>query len=109
MVSHYFQWRWDSFEQVRAAMLDTGRFPMHEVCRPDHLAPIRFGYRLMSQTDPQNRSPSTEFADHVDAHSCIARNSRARRNHDRIRLQPLDTGNVDLVVSTDQDIRAYIV
>src|SRR5512141_1521170 len=74
MVTHYFQWRRDSIEQVSPLVKNSRRLAVHELRCAYNPAAVGFRDGLMSKADSKYWNFCAKITYHIDADSGVTRN-----------------------------------
>src|SRR3979490_1200774 len=79
-----------SRKDVFTAMPDWRCFPMHEAIRSHDFTAVGMPDALLAKTNPKGGNARSEARDHITADSGLIRCARSWRNHNALRVHPLD-------------------
>src|SRR5215475_9062284 len=91
-------------EQSFAVMENFADFNVHQGWSPDDLSAKYLANRLMPQANAQDRYGFVKVADDVFSDPGIGRCSRSRRDHNPLRLKPLDFFQGDFIVAENAQV-----
>src|SRR5208337_3943759 len=98
--------RWQAVKDCFVIMRDGAGFAVHQVRSADYMTAKGCANCLMSQEHAKNGDLPCEVADQIDADAGILRSAGARRKYDTLRLQGLDIGDRELVVTANLNLGA---
>src|SRR4051794_13961882 len=81
---------------------------MHETMRADDFSAEGSADRLMSETDAESGNRRSQLANEFDGDTRFVRSTRTRRDNDPFRLQSACFVQGDLVVASNQHVRAEL-